>query len=64
MCLLKVYLKDEKMGKRLIARDVVFTSKEGGTIKLRDLNLKETTLENVDIISIDALNSVQLLESK
>ena len=63
MCLLKVYVEDEA-DRRLVARDVAFISKEGGTVKLRDLEFEETTLTNVDILSIDALSSILILKKR
>jgi len=64
MCLLKVYVVDEAAGKKLIARDVAFIFKEDGTVKLRNIEFEETTLMNVDIISIDALSSILLLKER
>ena len=64
MCLLKVYVEDGDAGRRLVARDVAFVSKEGETIKLRDIEFEETTLPKVDILSIDALSSILILKKK
>ena len=64
MCLLKVYLEDEGAERSLIAQNVAFVSKEDGKVKLRDLELEETTLTNVDILSIDALSSILILKKR
>jgi len=64
MCLLKVYLEDEDAERKLIAQNVAFVSKEDGKVKLRDLELEETTLMNADILSIDALSSILILKKR
>jgi len=64
MCLLKVYVVDEAAGRKLIARDVTFISWEDGAVKLRNIDFEETTLMNVDIVSIDALSSILLLKER
>jgi len=64
MCLLKVYLEDEGAERKLIAQNVAFVSKEDGKVKLRDLELEETTLTNVDIFLIDALSSILILKKR
>ncbi|HIE18721.1 TPA: CooT family nickel-binding protein [Candidatus Bathyarchaeota archaeon] len=63
MCLLKVYV-EEDAGRRLVARDIVFISKEGESIKLKGIEFEEKTLMNVDVFSIDALNSVLILKKR
>ena len=60
MCLLKVYLKDENSDRKLIAEDIALISKEDNGVKIRNLNFEEETLEDVDIVMIDALNSFLL----
>jgi len=62
MCLLKVYVEDEDADRKLIARDVVFISKEGESIKLKGVEFEEKTLTNVDVFSIDALSSILILK--
>ena len=64
MCLLKVYLEDEGTERKLIAQNVAFVSKEDRKVKLKDLELEETTLTNVDIFSIDALSSILILKKR
>jgi len=64
MCLLKVYLKDGNLGRKLIAEDIALVSKEDNGIKIRNLNFEEETLEDVDIVMIDALNSILLLRKR
>jgi len=64
MCLLKVYVEDGDTDRKLVAQDVAFVSKEGEIIKLKDVEFKEKTLANVDIISIDALSSILILKKK
>ena len=62
MCLLKVYLKDGNQDRKLIAEDIALVSKEDNRVKIRNLNFEEKTLEDVDIVMIDALNSILLLK--
>lgn len=64
MCLLKVYLKDGNLDRKLIAEDIALVSKEDNGVKIRNLNFEEETLEDVDIVMIDALNSVLLLRKR
>jgi len=64
MCLLKVYLEDGNLDRKLIAEDIALVSKEDNGVKIRNLNFEEETLENVDIVMIDALNSVLLLRKR
>ncbi|MBS7606325.1 MAG: CooT family nickel-binding protein [Candidatus Bathyarchaeia archaeon] len=61
MCLLKVYVEDQNFGRRLIAKDVTLILREGDNIKLLDADMRETIVNNVKIITIDALNSVVTL---
>jgi len=62
MCLFKVYLKDENSKRKLIAEDIALSSKENNRIKIRNSNLEEETWDNVEIIMIDALNSILLIK--
>ena len=64
MCLLKVYLEDGNQDRKLIAEDIALISKENNEVKIRNLNFEEETLEDVDIVMIDALNSVLLLRKR
>jgi len=64
MCLLKVYLEDQNSDRKIIAEDVALISKENNGVKIRNLNFEEETLEDVDIVMIDALNSVLLLRKR
>ena len=64
MCLLKVYLKDGNLDRKLIAEDIALVSKEDNGVKIRNLNFEEKTLEDVDIVMIDALNSILLLRKR
>lgn len=64
MCLLKVYVDEGKSGKKLVAEQIALVVKENDEIKLKNLDFEETKLDNVQIISIDTLNSVLLLKSK
>lgn len=61
MCLLKVYVEDQNLGRRLIAKDVTLILREGDNIKLLDVDMRETIVNDVEIITIDALNSVVTL---
>ena len=64
MCLLKVYLYEDSLGKKLIARDIALITKDEDVIKLRNLDFEDKTLSNVEIVLIDTLNSVLLLKKK
>jgi len=64
MCLLKVYLEDGNSDRKLIAEDIALISKENDGVKIRNLNFEEETLKDVDIIMIDALNSILLLKKR
>ena len=64
MCLLKVYLEDGNLDRKLIAEDIALVSKEDNGVKIRNLNFEEETLEDVDIVLIDALNSILLLRKR
>jgi hypothetical protein len=64
MCLLKVYVDQGKSGKKLIAEEIALVSKADGKIKLRNLEFEEISLDNVEIVSIDTLNSVLLLKGR
>ena len=62
MCLLKVYLDEEASGRKLIAEQVALVTRDEGEIKLRNLEFKEIVLKDVEIVSIDTLNSILLLK--
>jgi hypothetical protein len=64
MCLLKVYVDQGKSGKKLIAEEIALVSKADGKIKLKSLEFEEISLDNVEIVSIDTLNSVLLLKGR
>jgi len=64
MCLLKVYLEDGNSDRKLIAEDIALISKENDGVKIRNLNFEEETLKDVDIVMIDALNSILLLKKR
>jgi len=64
MCLLKVYLEDGNQDRKLIAENVALISKKNNGVKIRNLNFEEETLEDVDIVMIDALNSILLLRKR
>jgi pectate lyase len=64
MCLLKVYVDEGKSGKKLVAEQIALVIKENDNIKLKNLDFEETKLDNVQILSIDTLNSVLTLKSK
>ena len=62
MCLLKVYL-EENNGRKLIASEVALILKEGNIVSLKSIALQTVaTLEEVDVTSIDTLNSVLILK--
>jgi len=64
MCLLKVYL-EEKNEKKFIAKDIALVIKEENMIKLYKLETEDTiNLENIDIFSIDTINSIMIVKSK
>ena len=63
MCLLTVYLEADS-DKKLIANDVALIYKEGNTVSLKSIELETVaTLEQVDVTSIDTLNSILTLKS-
>ena len=64
MCLLKVYLEGEEAARRFIAEDVALILKKDGKIRIRNVDFEEKTLNNVDIVEIDALNSIVLLRKE
>lgn len=64
MCLLKVYLDEGESGKKLIADEVALISREGDHITLKNLEFEETSLRNVEIISINTLNSILILKRR
>ena len=64
MCLLKVYVDEGKSGRKLVADGVALISREGDSIKLKNLDFEETSLHNVEIVSIDTLNSVLILKGR
>lgn len=61
MCLLKVYVEDQNSSRKLIAKDVTLILREGGNIKLLDAEMREIIVNDVEIMMIDALNSVVTL---
>jgi len=62
MCLLKVYVEDERTGIReLIARSVAFISMENGRVRLLDIDNEEKIVVNANLSFIDALNSIAVL---
>jgi len=63
MCLLKVYL-DEEEGRTLIAEEVALVTKQNGNITLKNLKFEEKTLNNVEIVLIDTLNSFLILKRR
>ena len=64
MCLLKVYVDEGKSGKKLVAEQIALVIKDDDEIKLKNLDFEEIKLDNVQILSIDTLNSVLLLKSR
>jgi ABC-type antimicrobial peptide transport system ATPase subunit len=64
MCLLKVYVDEGKLGKKLVAEEIALVTKDNDKIKLRNLEFEEISLGNVEIVSIDTLNSVLLLKGR
>ena len=64
MCLLKVYLEEENE-KKFIAKDIALVIKEENMIKLYKLETEDViNLENIDIFSIDTINSIMIVKSK
>jgi len=64
MCLLKVYVDEGKSGKKLIAEQIALVTKDDDKIKLKNLDFEEISLDNVEIVLIDTLNSVLLLKGR
>ena len=50
-------MEDGNQDRKLIAEDIAPISKEDNGVRIRNLNFEEETLEDVDIVMIDALNS-------
>ena len=63
MCLLKVYL-DEEEGRKLIAEEIALVTNRDGNITLKNLKFEEKTLNNVEIVLIDTLNSFLILRRR
>ena len=63
MCLLKVYL-DEEEGRKLIAEEIALVTNRNGNVTLKNLKFEEKTLNNVEIILIDTLNSFLILKRR
>ena len=64
MCLLKAYLEEDG-ARRLVAVDVAFIKSEDGGLRLRTVEQGEDVfLENVELLMLDALNSVVILKPK
>ena len=57
-------MEDQNSDRKIIAEDIALISKENNGVKIRNLNFEEETLEDVDIVMIDALNSVLLLRKR
>ena len=49
-------MEDGNQDRKLIAEDIAPISKEDNGVRIRNLNFEEETLEDVDIVMIDALN--------
>jgi len=64
MCLLKVYVDEGESGKKLVAEEIALVTKDNDKIKLKNLEFEEISLGNVEIVSIDTLNSVLLLKGR
>jgi hypothetical protein len=62
MCLLKVYVENEKTGSReLIAGNVALLLMENGHVRLLNIDNEEKIVVNADLSFIDALNSIAVL---
>ena len=57
-------MEDGNSDRKLIAEDIALISKENDGVKIRNLNFEEETLKDVDIVMIDALNSILLLRKR
>ena len=62
MCLLKVCVQEGNTGKKIVAQEIALVRKENGKVTLMNLDFEEIIFEDVDILSIDTLNSVLLLK--
>ena len=63
MCLLKVYLDGEER-RKLIAEEIALVTNRNGNITLKNLKFEEKTLNNVEIVLIDTLNSFLILRRR
>ncbi|MCK4424173.1 hypothetical protein KAU93_00695 [Candidatus Bathyarchaeota archaeon] len=57
-------MDEGKSGKKLVAEQIALVIKDNDEIKLKNLEFEEIRLDNVQILSIDTLNSVLLLKSR
>lgn len=64
MCLLKVYIEDERSGERIfIANNVAHILVGNGAFRILDIDGGEKIISGVNLLSIDALNSVVVLRA-
>ena len=63
MCLLKVYLDGEE-GRKLIAEEIALVTNRNGNVTLKNLKFEEKTLNNVEVVLIDTLNSFLILRGR
>jgi len=63
MCLLKVYLDGEER-RKLIAEEIALVTNRNGNVTLKNLKFEEKTLNNVEIVLIDTLNSFLILRRR
>ena len=58
-------MKEEENEKKFIAKDIALVIKEENMIKLYKLETEDViNLENIDIFSIDTINSIMIVKSK
>ena len=57
-------MEDGNQDRKLIAEDIALVLKENNEVKIRNLNFEEETLDDVEIVMIDALNSILLLRKR
>ena len=63
MCLLKLYL-DTGSGRKLLAKEIAFITKQDGKVKFSDVQSRENTLDDVEIFEVNAMNSELILKPR
>jgi hypothetical protein len=57
-------VQERNTDKKLVAQEIALVNKIDRNVKLVNLDFEEIILENVDVLSIDTLNSFLLLKKR